>query len=209
MKAKRLLTLMLAFTVLGVGAVAAGSPWGEYKGFSKVKLNLNNSEVSLGDVPAFIVDGSVVTPIRKLTDSLRALVNYNSTTGVVDIYNPNVHMFVAEEVLKDKDKDKGPILKNTFGEVKKGKSVEFVVFAQVDSLETDIHSFKVQILDPQGAVVNSSDDVILEEQKESFWYPWPFKVSFDTVGKYKVQFLMKLKEDAPFTVISEKVINCE
>jgi hypothetical protein len=204
MKAKKLLILVLVFSALSVGAVFAAAPWGEYQGFSKVKVNINNTELAFADVPAFLTGGRVVLPLRQMADSLQALIRWNNSTQVVDVYKPNVHIFVAKEVTKDY------VTKQPFGKVQLGDTLNFVVFAQVDNLETRVHSFKIEVLDPYGNLAAEPKVTVLEEQKESFWYPWPFTVSFDAYGKYKVRFSMKLNEtDSDYTVISEKVIVSE
>lgn len=203
MKASKLLILTVAISVLGAGAVAAGSPWGDFKGNPVVKVQVNEVELAAGDVPAFTIDGQTVVPVDQLGPALQALVRYDAENNVVDVYKPNVHMLVGKEV------DKNGSVKQSFGKVLKGDKVTFVVFAQVDNLLTGIHAFKIEIADPNGATVASSDTTVLQQETDSFWYPWPFEVTFNTYGKYHVKFLMQLTEDAPFTVVSEKVINAE
>jgi len=203
MKARKLLILTLACSVLGIGAAVASSPWGDFKDFPKAKIHVNDQELNTGDVPAFFVDGQAVVPLQALGDSLQALIRWDYSSNVADIYKPNVHMFVGKEVTKDGS------VKQSFGKVPKGDLVKFVVFAQVDDLQTGIYSFKIEIDDPNGDMVASSDETVLTDSAESFWYPWPFEVNFDQYGKYKVKFMMKLDADAPYTVVSEKVINAE
>jgi hypothetical protein len=203
MKAKKLLILTLAFSVLGIGSIVAGSPWGEFEGYPKAKVNLNGSGLALDDVPAFVVDGEPVVPVKSLAHSLQSLVTWDATTSVVDVYKPNIHMFVGKEVTRD------GTVKQSFGKVQKGDKVKFVVFAQADELKTKIHSFQIQITDPSGAVVGRSDITVLNEQAESFWYPWPFDISFDQAGKYRVKFLMKQSASDEFMVVSEKLITAE
>lgn len=204
MKGKRLVVLTLLFTVLGAGIAYAGSPWGDFQGFTKVKVTVNRNDAASGDVPAFVIAGRAVLPMRDLTDSLQALLRWDDTNKTAEIYKPNVHMFVAKDVNKDY------AIKQPFGKVKRGDKIDFVVFAQVDSLATPIYSFKMEIIQPDGSVLRSSDPELLSDDKDSFWYPWPFSgVTFDAYGDYKVRFLMKLEEKDNYTVVSEKVIKSE
>jgi hypothetical protein len=113
-------------------------------------------------------------------------------------------MFVARDVNKDYS------IKQPFGKVKRGDKIDFVIFAQVDNLKTAIHSFKIEIIHPDGSILRSSDPELLNDQKESFWYPWPFQgVTFDAYGEYKVNFLMKLEDKDGYTIVSNKVIQSE
>jgi hypothetical protein len=203
MKAKKLLILTVAFSLLGIGSIVAGSPWGDFKGFSQAKIYVNDGELVPGDVPAFIVNGEPVVPLKELARSTQSLVRWNSTTAVADVYKPNVHLLVGREVTKD------GTVKQSFGKVPKGEKSSFVVWAQVDELKTKIHSIKIQIEDPLGAIVGNSSVTVMKEAKDSFWFPWPFEVAFDNYGKYRIKFLMKMNEADDFTVVSEKVIIAE
>ncbi|WP_245954574.1 stalk domain-containing protein [Paenibacillus flagellatus] len=167
-------------------------------------MQLNNSGVATDDVPAFMINGRVVLPLRSLSDSLNAIVKWDDDTKTASIYKPNVHMFVATDIAKD-DSPKTP-----FGKVSKGKKLSFVVAAQVDSLATPIHSFRIDLVAPDGSVIRSTDAVALEGSKDSFWYSWPLEgVTFDASGTYKVQFKIKLDDSRDYAVVSEKTITSE
>ncbi|GAA3407238.1 stalk domain-containing protein [Paenibacillus hodogayensis] len=204
MKMKRLAALTATLVVLGAGIVYAGSPWGEYQGYTKVRVQVNNTEVPAGDVPAFMIDGRVVLPLRELSDSLNAIVKWDDASKTAYLYKPNVHMFVAKDIAKD-DSPKTP-----FGKVSKGNKLDFVVAAQVDSLTTPIQSFKIDLVSPEGAIIRSTNAVTLQGGKDSFWYSWPLEsVTFDSTGKYKVQFKIKLDDAHEYSVVSEKTIVSE
>ncbi|MEF3303896.1 stalk domain-containing protein [Paenibacillus sp. GYB003] len=201
---KRLALLTATLVVLGAGIVYAGSPWGDYQGYAKVRVQLNNEGVPTGDVPAFMIDGRVVLPLRELSDSLQAMVKWDDESKTAYLYKPNVHMFVAKDIAKD-DSPKTP-----FGKVSQGNKLDFVVAAQVDSLATPIQSFKIDLVSPEGAVIRSTNAVALQDGKDSFWYSWPLEsVSFDSYGKYKVQFKIKLDDIRDYAVVSEKTIISE
>lgn len=203
MRVKRLAVLTATLVVLGAGIVYASSPWGEYEGYSKVRVLMNNVEVPAGDVPGFVIGDSAVLPLRELSESLQAVASWDSESKTVSLYKPNVHMFVAKGIAKD-DSPKSP-----FGKVSKGSRLDFVVAAQVDQLTTPIHSFKIDLLSPNGTVLRSVVS-LQQEQRESFWYSWPLeRVAFDMAGSYKVQFKIKLNEDQSYTTVSEKLIIAE
>lgn len=201
MNFKRLLPLTLVLFLLGTATVFAGSMWGEFESYSKIRLMINGEEQSFGDseVPAFLVNGSAVLPARVLSDALHALVKWDNASMTLSVYKPDVHMFVAKDVSKDYS------VKQAFGKVKKGDKVDFVVFAQVDNLKTDISRFKISIETPDGLQIAEKEDT-LPTQKDSFWYPWPFSVTFDEAGTYKVKFSIKPDDSSDYTVVSEKTI---
>ncbi|SCW38751.1 Copper amine oxidase N-terminal domain-containing protein [Paenibacillus tianmuensis] len=204
MKVPRLLPLVLSLSLFGTAGAFASSMWGDFEGFPKVKLMINNAEKPFkdGETPAFVAKGSAVFPVRMLSESLQALVKWDDAAKTVSIHKPNVHMFVAKKVNDDYS------IKQPFGAVKKGDRLDFAVFAQVDSLTTTISSFKISIHAPNGEQVAVHEKAV-NGQKESFWYPWPFNVTFAESGNYVVKFSIKPDERSDYTVVSEKVIAAE
>lgn len=202
MKVPRLLTLVLSLSLFGATGAFASSMWGDYEGFSKVKLLINDEEKQYSDseTPAFLVKGSAILPVRTLSESLHSLVRWDNGSKTVSVYKPNVHMFVAEKVKDDYS------VQTPFGAVVKGTRMDFAVFAQVDSLKTPFYSFKISIETPSGKQVASHEEVV-DGEKESFWYPWPFTgFTFSEAGDYKVNFSIKLDADGDYTDVSQKVI---
>ncbi|UUZ85753.1 copper amine oxidase N-terminal domain-containing protein [Paenibacillus sp. P26] len=204
MKVPRLLTLVLSLSLFGTAGAFASSMWGDYEGYAKARVMINNNEKTFadGETPAFLIKGSTVFPVRLLSESLQALVKWDNASKTIEIHKPNVHMFVAKKVNDDYS------ISKPFGGVKKGDRFDFAVFAQVDSLTTPISSFKISIVSPSGEVVASHEKAV-NGQKESFWYPWPFNVSFNETGNYVVKFSIKPDDASDYTVVSEKVILSE
>jgi hypothetical protein len=203
--ARRLLTLMTAIFVLSTGVVAGASMWGEFDGYSKARVFVNGEEMQFSDsdVPAFITHGSTVLPLRDLSDSLQALVKWDNSNKTVYMYKPNVHMFFVHEVSKDYT-----TLKQPFGKVSRGDTIDFIVFAQIDNLKTNVRSFKISIKSPNGEDVVSPVEQSVTQSSDSYWLPWQFKnVSFDEYGKYTVQFSINAGEG--YKVVSEKQITSE
>jgi len=205
MKVQRIFALMLVFFVLSTAGVVASSVWGDYKGFSIARLVVNgqNAEFSDSDVPPLIVDGKTVLPLRALSDALQALVKWDNTSKTVSLYKPNVHMFFTTEVRKD-----SAIV--PFGVVERGKSADFIVFAQVDNLKTTINSVQVSVISPSGQSVVTPVEKAISESKESFWLKVPlYGVSFDESGTYVVKFAMRQEGSNEYSVVSEKQIQSE
>ncbi|MCR8633543.1 MULTISPECIES: copper amine oxidase N-terminal domain-containing protein [Paenibacillus] len=202
MKVPRLLTLVLSLSLFGATGAFASSMWGDYEGFGKVKLLINGVEKQYSDseTPAFLIKGNAIMPVRTLADSLQSLVKWDNGSKTVSVYKPNVHMFVAEKVKDDYS------IQTPFGAVVKGTRMDFAVFAQVDSLNTPFHSFKISIESPSGKQSAFKEEIV-DGEKENFWYPWPFTgFTFSEAGNYKVKFSIKVDDDGDYTTVSQKVI---
>jgi hypothetical protein len=214
MKAKRLIILTLVFSMVFGATVYADSLWGTYNGFPKAKVFVNDSEVTFkdGEVPAIVIDGSTVLPIRKVAEKLQAIVEWDKDTMTANIYKPNVHMFVSEEVKIDKNKQVA-VIKSPFSVVETGKTVEFVVVVQVDGLKAEATGFKISIIKPDGDEYDSKEvpagSTPTSLLPSIFGYTsLPFDLKFSQKGTYLVRFSFKDKDDN-YTVISQKSIVSE
>jgi hypothetical protein len=214
MKAKRLIILTMVFSMVFAATVYADSRWGTYNGFPVAKVLVNDTELKVGDgeVPAFVINGSTMLPIRKIAESLQAIVNWNSDTMTANIYKPNVHMFVSEEVKIDKS-GKVSSIKSPFSIVDQGKTVEFEVIAQVDSLKANTTGFKISIENPDGSEFDSTEvstsDGLTNKLINGFGYTSPpFSVKFSQKGTYIVSFSFK-GDDGKYVVVSQKTIVSE
>lgn len=203
MRFKRPLVLTLAFSLLAAGGVFADSIWGSYEGFAKAKLIVNDTEVKIpdGTAPSFVINGTTMVPLRQAADALHAIVKWDDTNKTVNIYKPNVSMFVAKEVAT-----KDYSVKQPFGKVTAGETMNFVVFAQVDNLKTSVTGLRITVEDPSGNEVDSKKES-LAQPGDSFWYTWLFKVKFADKGNYKVKF--ELEQDGRYTTVEEKLITSE
>jgi hypothetical protein len=214
MKAKRLIILTLVFSMVFGATVYADSLWGTYSGYQKAKVFVNDSEVTFkdGEVPAIVIDGSTVLPIRKVAEKLQAIVEWDKDTMTANIYKPNVHMFVSEDVKIDKNKQVA-VIKSPFSVVETGKTVQFVVVVQVDGLKAEATGFKISIIKPDGDEYDSKE-VTAGSTSTSllpsiFGYTsLPFDLKFSQKGTYLVRFSFKDK-DNNYTVISQKSIVSE
>ncbi|TXK85788.1 stalk domain-containing protein [Paenibacillus sp. N3.4] len=205
MKVQRIFALMLVFFVLSTAAVVASSIWGDYKGLNVARLIVNGNTAEFGDsdVPPLIVDGKTVLPLRSVSDALQALVKWDNSNKTAYLFKPNVHMFFTTEVRKD-----SAIV--PFGVVERGKQADFIVFAQVDNLKTNIDSVQVSVISPSGKSVITPVVKSIAESKESFWLKVPlYGVSFDEAGTYVVRFAMRQSGTTDYSVVSEKQIQSE
>jgi hypothetical protein len=213
MNSKRVLLVLIAFFVFSTVTVAANSLIGDYEGYSKIKLAINGIEKEFKsfEVPGFIIKGSTVLPLRTTAEALQALVVWDNNSRTVTLFKPSVHMIVASEIGKDYS------LKTPFGVVKKGKTIDFVVFSQVDSLKTPISTLRLSIQAPSGKTIfpvnkegEKIEEIPMVGNSESFWLPFKFdKVLFDETGEYKISLEMKLANETVFRVVSQKAIVCE
>jgi len=87
-KVRLSLSVVLVFAFLS-GVVSAASINGEYKGNPIVKVYVNGQEVR-SEVPAHIVDGSTLLPMRAVAESLGANVKWDEKTYSVNIENKNL-----------------------------------------------------------------------------------------------------------------------
>jgi len=205
MRARRVTAIALALFLVGAVSAAAGTLWGTYQGYTKVKLVSNGSEVTFGssDVPPFIVDNSTVMPLRTMVEEFGLLLKWDSDEQTVNVYKPNVHMTTVREVSK---KNGDYVLTGTFGEVSQGDTIDFVVFMQVDNLKTPISNLKVAIYDPYGSEVTSTSSEV-DSSLTSFWFPAKMDaVQFSTKGNYTVKLTFKMADTGSSFTVSEKQI---
>ncbi|WP_409341174.1 stalk domain-containing protein [Paenibacillus sp. MBLB4367] len=201
MQAKRLIILCVAFMLLCTATVFADSMWGTYNGYEKAKVYVNDSELKEGSVPAIVMNGSTLLPLRQVANSLDAIVKWDNDKKTASIYKPNVHMFIAEEVGKNYS------LKNPFSIVDYGITRSFDVFAQIDNLKTSANRVKITIVSPGGETVGTVEDA-LSGSAESFWYTAHYKIKFAEKGNYAVKFAI-IDGDGNESVVSQKSILSE
>lgn len=199
MNIKRWAVLTLVLCLVTGGAAVADSRWGNYEGYSKVRVNVNGDTMSMDGVPAFNVNGSTVLPLRQVAEAFNAIVKWDSGTQTANIYKPNVDMFVAQEASTSN-------IKKPFGKVDQNTTRSFDVFVQVDNLLTGVDGFKLSILDPYGSEVDSSVNSI-DGSQDNFWFIAPFKVKFSESGNYTVRFAFDV--DGKYVTVSEKLIVSE
>jgi hypothetical protein len=207
-KARRYIALALAIFILSSVDVFARSIWGDYNGYSKVKLMVNEEEkkfYSSDDVPAIIMDNRTMLPMRAAADSMNAMVTFDDANQTIHLYRPNVHLFPVKDVSKS---SKGEYtLKGPFSIVNKGETIDFKVFTQVDNLKVGISAIKLSIITPSGKTPTSPFISEITDSSESFWYPIPINgYTFNESGIYTLQYSMKMTDSWEYTVVAQKEI---
>ena len=189
MKVRKLLVMVTALTLLFGTAAFAESVT------QNIRIELNKDEIKDGGL---LVDNKAYVGVGALSKAMQAIVSWDNGAKRASIYKPNVHMFT---MLGDKP----------FGSITKGHTAKFNVFAQIDSLKTDISAFKVTITDPYGEETlidgrNSSDKDF--PTRGDFWFKTKdISYDFKAAGPYTIRFYMALSSgDTSLQVVSEKSI---
>lgn len=105
MTSKRLVILILVIVMLGGTLTAYGSVHGIYKGFPVVGIVVNDRELQ-PDVPAIVMDGRTLLPVRAVAEALGAKVEWDQSTYTVKVTLPkeiNEEEFLSwRQELKDR-----------------------------------------------------------------------------------------------------------
>lgn len=129
MKGKKLLLLVCVVMIWSSTIIFANAS------SQKIKVLVNG--INIGEV-GVLFENTTYLPLRKVGESLNAIVEWNSNSKTAVIYDPNVHMFVYNS-------SNGA--ETTFGEVSKGFSGKIKIFAQVDNVQFKLNSVKFAIVD--------------------------------------------------------------
>ncbi|MFD0717292.1 copper amine oxidase [Paenibacillus sp. GCM10027626] len=151
-----------------------------------VKIWFNNQPLSATGI---ISDGKVYVPINELSTEQKSIVQWDPKQKKLTIDKPNVHLTAF-----------GP---KPFGQVSKGHKDPFSVFAQIDSLKTDLSEIKITITNPK-----NKEQVLatkkVDEQKEHFWFVTnEQKYLFDETGDYYIRCYMKPTNSKDWFLVSE------
>jgi hypothetical protein len=191
MTVRKILMLTMVLTLVCGSAVFADSI------SQTLRVIINKKEI---DDPGMLVDNKAYMAVSKFAGAMQALVSWDPDSKKVTINKPNVHMLTM--------KDSVP-----FQSVPRDQ-YKFFVYAQIDSLKTDITAFKITISDPY-------DNETLIEERDSSDKDFPShmdafgiktkEISYDfkSAGPYVVRFLMKQDGNPAMQVVSEKVITAK
>lgn len=200
---KRISLLLLAVSIIGVSTVYANTTYSRYVAKKiTVKVN-NNSDYPAGlsvdldrddekqkDIPMLRADA--------LLSAVGGFAQYNSKDNTIDIYKPNVQLLVYAKDNKD-----------PFGRVTRGDKIAVSVFAQVDSLLTDIQGIKYVVRDPGGAEV-ASEEIEVKRSQENFFSNVDLKtIHFKLSGKYTVNMYMKPADSDQYALVAQLGIYSE
>lgn len=198
MKLKKIILLMVIFSMVGVASAWADDAYDSYKA-KKIKIVVNQDDSFSGLTVAGKEKSTRMVPLQDISDTLQALIQTDDGS-VININKPNVHMslFEVKEV-------KGDTKLSPFGDVNQGGKYSFVIFSQIDNLLVDIQSLKIVIEDPYEMEVKEiTKDV--RESDDHFWYSTDaISLEFKNSGKYTVNFYMK-PSGGQYTLVSQKTI---
>ncbi len=87
----RLAVLAMALALVVVASAAAGAGtylWGTYQGFQVIKVIVDGKYVDMPDVPAVLLNGRTVVPLRFVSEALHAQVKWDGNLQTVSITSP-------------------------------------------------------------------------------------------------------------------------
>ena len=195
MRLKRTLIFILVFCLIGTVTVFAADAY-ERLGIP-VKVVVNGETLKESGV---LVDNTTLLPLRAVANQLRAVVDWDQASKTVNIYKPNVHITLVQNL-------KGGVL-GTFGNVPKGK-INFKIFTQIEGLMVPVDKIKFTIEDPYGKTVYTYEYTLQQKSEKDFWVFTPgISLNFEHLGTYKVNVFMKLKDanNGEYFLVAEKQI---
>ncbi|WP_050753308.1 copper amine oxidase N-terminal domain-containing protein [Pseudobacteroides cellulosolvens] len=80
---------------LFITVVVSAENLNKYNGYDIVKVNINNKELSL-DVPAIIMNGRTLLPLRKVAEAVNGIVTWDGASRTASILKPQVNIIFAE-----------------------------------------------------------------------------------------------------------------
>lgn len=182
MRFKKVFILMLVLTVLTSGVAPASS--------NKTKVFLNGK--SIGEIGE-MVDGSVFLPMRKLADSMQAVVHWDGSGKTAQIYKPNVHILIYNG-------------DTFFGMVERGFNEKIRIIAQADNVKFNITSVRFSIVDPSNKET-VIDTIKVDEPKDVYWFSSnEEKYRFAAKGDYIIKCYFKTDLSNDWVLVGEKYI---
>lgn len=194
MKLKRVLLLILVFSMLGVMTVFASDSFQWYRG-KDVKVIVNGKELNSSGL---LINDTTMIPLREISETLQAIVSWNESTQTVSIVKPNVHL-TPVEVRKN-----GVV---PFGHVVHKGKYDVSIFSQIDNLSTSVHSYKIEIVDPHGTVIHSEEHDMGGARGDIWFGSDKVNLEFKELGNYVIKAYMKVESRGNYHLVSEKFIS--
>ncbi len=190
---KRLVIILTCLLVLST-AIISFSNNGEYEGFSIVNIIVNNKLVR-SDIPSIIFFGKTMMPVREVSESLKTIVEWNSTTRTVSIIKPEVDMVIAKDMQENSD---GSIsIMSTIRMLQKGQENSFKGLVQIDGLIKGKYTYRIIILTPSGEIHynDGENQLVVTADEGSFIKIISFdNITFEAAGTYQVALQIKQGE---------------
>lgn len=182
MKLKKIILSALALLILTSGLALANS---------NIKVLVNGKNI--GEIGEVLNDTTYI-PLRRVAETLQAIVFYDNATKTASIYKPNVHMFVYQDD------------NSLFGLVEKGANKKFKIAAQADNVKFNVSSIRFTITDP-----NNKETVLstikIENQSDVYWVAADdLRYRFSLKGDYIIKCYFKTDLGNEWDLVSEKYI---
>lgn len=87
--------ILIAISALMASTVVSAETSTKYKGFDTVTVKVNGSTLKL-DVPAIIMDGRTLLPLRKVAESMNSVVLWDASTKTASVIKPQVNIMFTE-----------------------------------------------------------------------------------------------------------------
>ncbi len=91
---KKYLGLALVFSLMASTFVSAQGVT-KYKGYDVVDVKVNGNSLTL-DVPAIIMDGRTLLPLRKVSESLNSVVTWDAAAKTASVLKPQVNIIFTQ-----------------------------------------------------------------------------------------------------------------
>lgn len=213
---KRIVSMVLVLMLLLSFTVYAAS---DYKGFTIVNVKVDGKPLTL-EIPAINFYGSTMLPLRKVAESLDAIVTWDSATSTAMLKKPEVEMLFCDDYAFG-DSAKG--VKNTvnpdlpvdnaifqiYGTKWDAGPQSFTAYCDVSELGVvGLVEYRILVEGPDGTVVQSSSDSIeltAEDRGAFIAFPTFLDVDMKTPGSYKVKF--QLKDQGEYKTIKQRLIS--
>lgn len=185
------LSALVAVAVAGAGSTALG--------VEALRIFLNGDRIA-DDLPA-----STSRSVEDMVNKLGGFVEYNKSTGRMEIVKPNVNILVLEGIQQTRNKT--VVFSNPInGYTDKDVPRTFNVFVEVDEAPVARElKIRLELVDPDGKTVDRGKEWKFSTQKaNSFYFSEPFvSTKLEKYGTYKVQVQMKYGDERNYVTVGE------
>lgn len=107
---KKILLLVAALMIFATGVISASSLNGDYKGNPIVNVFVNGKKV-VSEVPAMIIDGTTMIPLRAVSEAMGGVVGWDPKTYTVNVLTSDPYSTTPTPATKpaEQQKVKGPL----------------------------------------------------------------------------------------------------
>lgn len=186
------LSALVAVAVAGVGGVTA-------LGEGALRIYLH------GDRIADELPSSAAKAQEDVINKLGGFVDYNASSGRMEIIKPNVNVMVLEGIQQTRNKTlvfSNPISGYTDKDVPR----TFNVFVEVDDAPAAREvQMRLELIGPDGKTVDRGKEWKYNTQRaNSFYFSEPFvSTKLEQYGTYKVQVQMKYDDQRSYVTVGE------